>query len=124
MSPHPSLPLFKEKTLSGLNCLVSCHQFEEGGIALASYNRCFFYMWIYEFLLCSPASEELPEIYNINQQVFFYHSSFIYFLFNGRSVLYYCSQPLEGDIDASAFSLGCIHLNVTLTKLSCFIVFK
>lgn len=69
MSPHPSLPLFKEKTLNGLNCLVSCHQLDEGGIALASYNRCLF-MWIYEFLLCNPVSEGLSEIPNINQQFF------------------------------------------------------
>lgn len=33
-----------------------------GKIALASYNKCLFYVWIYEFLLCNPASEELPEI--------------------------------------------------------------
>lgn len=57
MSPHPSVPLFKEKTLSGLN-LVSCHQLGEGGIALASYNRCLFYTWIYEFLLCNSAYED------------------------------------------------------------------
>lgn len=113
-----------KRTLSGLNCLVSCHQLGEGGIALASYNRCLFYMWIFKFLICNPASKDLPEIPNINQQFFFL--SVVLFLFNGRSVLYCCSQPLEGDIDAST-SLACIlYLNVTvdLINLSGFSVFK
>lgn len=67
---------------------------------------------IYEFILCNPASEDLSEILNINQQFSFYHSSFIYFLFNGRSVLYYCSQPLDGDIDASTFSLDVFFISM------------
>lgn len=83
-------------------------------IALASYNRCLFICGFMNFFYVTQPLRTYQK-YLTSTSFFSIILVLFIFLFNGRSVLCYCSQPLEGDIDASTFSLGCIlHLNVTV----------